>query len=280
MASGKLLYCFLLSSSASVSSSPYSLSDSLHVLFPDFGGRSVENWDTHLAYLLGVALAIKKSDYTERNLVPPFLLLPFLSPIDLTRFFGSPLPLGSDVSRAISHKYSLIYVITKLGILFVSNLETATAVYRNRMSSDPIFLTVGGFYAINRRGQVLLATVNEATILPFVSGQRSIIGKEKVDINIVVIGHVDSCKSTTTGHLIYQKEAGQMNARSFKYAWVVDKFKAELESGDHWLTVLVLVIDSTTVGFEAGISKDGQTCVMELLCGDSISLINVAVLGQ
>ncbi|KAK2982510.1 hypothetical protein RJ640_026353 [Escallonia rubra] len=80
------------------------------------------------------------------------------------------------VAMQISHKYSLIYVITKLGLLFVYDLETATAVYRNRISPDPIFLTseassVGGFYAINRRGQVLLATVNEATIVPFVSGQ-------------------------------------------------------------------------------------------------------------
>ena len=51
--------------------------------------------------------------------------------------------------------------------------------------------------------------------------------------NIVVIGHVDSGKSTTTGHLIYklggidkrviekfEKEAAEMNKRSFKYAWV------------------------------------------------------------
>eukprot|EP01018_Ginkgo_biloba_P000169 Gb_33029 [translate_table: standard] len=80
------------------------------------------------------------------------------------------------VAMQISHKYSLIYVITKLGLLFVYDLETATAVYRNRISPDPIFLTteassVGGFYAVNRRGQVLLATVNEATIVPFVSGQ-------------------------------------------------------------------------------------------------------------
>ena len=29
-------------------------------------------------------------------------------------------------------------------------------------------------------------------------------GKEKVHFNIVVIGHVDSVKSTTTGHIIYQ----------------------------------------------------------------------------
>ena len=48
-----------------------------------------------------------------------------------------------------------VYVITKLGLLFVYDLETATAVYRNRISPDPIFLAVGsastgGFYAINR----------------------------------------------------------------------------------------------------------------------------------
>ncbi|KAF3965214.1 hypothetical protein CMV_010573 [Castanea mollissima] len=54
-------------------------------------------------------------------------------------------------------------------------------------------------------------------------------GKEKVHINIVVIDHVDSGKSTTTGHLIYklgginkcvierfEKEAAEMNKRSFK----------------------------------------------------------------
>ncbi len=80
------------------------------------------------------------------------------------------------VAMQISAKYKLIYVVTKLGLLFVYDLETATAVYRNRISPDPIFLTtdapsVGGFYAMNRRGQVLLASVNEATIVPFVSNQ-------------------------------------------------------------------------------------------------------------
>jgi hypothetical protein len=61
-------------------------------------------------------------------------------------------------------------------------------------------------------------------------------GKEKIHINIVVIGHVDSGKSTTTGHLIYkcggidkrtiekfEKEAQEMGKGSFKYAWVLDK---------------------------------------------------------
>jgi elongation factor 1-alpha len=69
-------------------------------------------------------------------------------------------------------------------------------------------------------------------------------GKAKEHINIVVIGHVDAGKSTTTGHLIYkcggidkrtiekmEKESQEMGKASFKYAWVLDKLKAERERG-------------------------------------------------
>ena len=39
-------------------------------------------------------------------------------------------------------------------------------------------------------------------------------GKEKVHINIVVIGHVDSGKSTSTGHLIYK--CGGIDSQTMK----------------------------------------------------------------
>jgi len=132
-------------------------------------------------------------------------------------------------------------------------------------------------------------------------------GKEKLHINIVVIVHVDSGKSTTTGHLIYkcggidkrtiekfEKDAQDMGKASFKYAWVLDKLKAERERGitidislwkfetpKYYVTIIdapghrdfiknmitgtsqadcaVLMIASPTGEFEAGISKNGQT---------------------
>ena len=61
-------------------------------------------------------------------------------------------------------------------------------------------------------------------------------GKEKKHVNIVVIGHVDAGKSTTTGHLIYkcggidkrtiekfEKESAELG----KYGWLLDKWKVE-----------------------------------------------------
>lgn len=45
--------------------------------------------------------------------------------------------------------------------------------------------------------------------------------KEKVHINIVVIGHVDSGKSTTTGHLIYK--CGGIDKRT------IEKFEKEAQ---------------------------------------------------
>jgi len=131
--------------------------------------------------------------------------------------------------------------------------------------------------------------------------------KDKLHINLVVIGHVDSGKSTTTGHLIYkcggidkrtiekyEKEANDMGKGSFKYAWVLDKLKAERERGitidialwkfetkKYYYTIIdapghrdfiknmitgtsqadiaLLMIAGAVGEFEAGYAKNGQT---------------------
>ena len=131
--------------------------------------------------------------------------------------------------------------------------------------------------------------------------------KDKPHFNIVVIGHVDSGKSTTTGHLIYkcggidqrtiekyEKESVEKGKSSFKYAWVLDRLKAERDRGitidiSLWkfktekydFTIIdapghrdfmknmitgtsqadaaILIIAAGQGEFEAGISKEGQT---------------------
>lgn len=67
--------------------------------------------------------------------------------------------------------------------------------------------------------------------------------QKKTRINIVVTGHVDSGTSTTAGHLTYnggtdrgtiikfEEKAAEMGKDCFRYAWVLDKLKAEREHG-------------------------------------------------
>lgn len=100
--------------------------------------------------------------------------------------------------------------------------------------------------------------------------------EEKTHINIVVIGHVDSGKSTTTGHMIYkcggidqrtiekfEKEAAELGKGSFKYAWVLDKLKSERERG---ITIDIALWKFQTPKYEVTVigKLDSSRCVVIL----------------
>jgi elongation factor 1-alpha len=67
---------------------------------------------------------------------------------------------------------------------------------------------------------------------------------EKPHLNLVIMGHVDHGKSTTTGHMLYlagavddrtvkayEEEARKMGKETFKFAWILDNLKEERERG-------------------------------------------------
>lgn len=117
-----------------------------------------------------------------------------------------------------------------------------------------------------------------------------------VSTRYVVCGFVDAQVAHTSQRTIekFEKEAAELGKGSFKYAWVLDKLKAERERGitidialwkfetpKYYVTVIdapghrdfiknmitgtsqadcaILIIAGGTGEFEAGISKDGQT---------------------
>ena len=76
------------------------------------------------------------------------------------------------VAMQISKKYSVIYMITKYGFIHLYDLESATCIFMNRISSETIFITApdsvsAGIIGVNRKGQVLSVAVDENTIIPY-----------------------------------------------------------------------------------------------------------------
>lgn len=77
------------------------------------------------------------------------------------------------VAMQASSKWGVLYVITKFGFLQIFDVATGTCLFANRISSETVFVTTewrreSGVIGVNRKGQVLAASLDERLLLSYV----------------------------------------------------------------------------------------------------------------
>lgn len=112
----------------------------------------------------GAKLHVVEIDHQQSNPVFQKKAVDVYFPVEATNDF--------PVAMQVSQKYSVIYLVTKYGFIHLYDLETATCIFMNRISSETIFTTApdsesSGIIGVNRKGQVLSVNVDEHTIIPY-----------------------------------------------------------------------------------------------------------------
>jgi clathrin heavy chain len=79
-------------------------------------------------------------------------------------FFPQEAAADFPVAMQISHKYGVIFLVTKMGFIHLYDLESGTCIYMNRISSETIFVTAeydptSGIIGVNKKGQVSMMCV-------------------------------------------------------------------------------------------------------------------------
>ena len=113
---------------------------------------------------IGAKLHVVEIDHQQTNPVFSKKAVDIYFPPEATNDF--------PVAMQVSQRYSVIYLVTKYGFIHLYDLETATCIFMNRISSETIFTTAAdsesaGVIGVNRKGQVLSVSVDDQQIIPY-----------------------------------------------------------------------------------------------------------------
>ena len=93
-------------------------------------------------------------------------------------YFPPEMSADFPLSLQASSKYSIVYLVTKMGFVHLYDLESGSALYMNRISDTTMFVSAqqsstGGLVGINRSGKVLAVNVVPEAVVPYVMGKLS-----------------------------------------------------------------------------------------------------------
>lgn len=83
---------------------------------------------------------------------------------------------GNDfpVSLKVSKKHDILYIFTKMGFVYLYDVHTGNVLFRHRITDQSVFVTAlheptsGVLSVTAKTGQVMLCTLNEANLIPYI----------------------------------------------------------------------------------------------------------------
>jgi len=82
-------------------------------------------------------------------------------------------PNDFPTSVLVSTKHNVVFVLSKMGYVFIFDIATGTEIFKSRISESALFVNAehkesGGIIGVNRSGQVLLLALDEAQVVPYI----------------------------------------------------------------------------------------------------------------
>lgn len=84
--------------------------------------------------------------------------------------------MDNPIAMQTSTQFDIIFLITKLGYIHIYDLETASCIFVNRISTDIIIVTAphelsDGIITVNSKGQVISASIDKSQIIPYIKNE-------------------------------------------------------------------------------------------------------------
>lgn len=85
-------------------------------------------------------------------------------------------PNDFPVTMNVSHKHDLVYMISKVGYMYLFDIHSGKAIYRARVTQDTVIVSTehtstGGIIGVSRKGSVIQVGLNESALVPFIVNQ-------------------------------------------------------------------------------------------------------------